>query len=384
MESAASIRAVPAVAAFDATDHIAEYGFVRADPESLAAARKLVDEVAKAAQVAIGERLKIDTACRNPYRDSVQIGGAEVKFAMVADVFRPGVVSAHIDRVFGEGKRERPDRDVLNAKIAREVAALIQPFGYELAGVEAHRDGSLARVAVRDPVYAAEAAKKRGVALEVTRDIDFATALARVTENKSDTGVRWVSSPEKTVIIEQHVEKLAEQAVQAVRDSLRGSVAGGNSPFSKSKEVFAWASAAVVDRQRLGLRWKSFRVPMAAKIQIASNDAIMSSVQQQCPATEATLDQAAFMKHYRETVARHLRANPDLRAALVTEVYEYFGSRSTRGTVVVCGADALRPWYKRMLGLGKPKQQALPAPVAEPPKPVVVGPVALPGQSSTT
>ncbi len=399
VENAASIRSQAVVAAFDATDHVAEHGFTIANAEALEAARGLCKGITDDAIHAIDRHFgEMKAMGQNPYRDRCRLDGQDLRFVTVVEISASDAMAQRFDRAFSESTGlPRPKLPIFMSKVESEIRKALQAHGFELAACEHHDDGTLARVAVRDPVYAVEAANVRG--LPPAQDLEAGLQRLRTLPSssaKADLGIQSLKSAEKLPEVLAFVDEMAVRAVETTRAHLQAMITAGLSPFTTDSGWHRPGRCFVVDQSRVFEHSDNdVRALKSATVVIERNDAIMNRFERTF-GDDVTVRSENFLQYVAVAVGQRLMQHPELRAALVAPAKENFNGVEAVALTVFCvddpppsaaaaqGRAFLRHLLDRLLMRSSrqaPAPPALPAPERQP-QALLIPPVELPRRES--
>lgn len=383
MNTAASLRAIPAVAAFDTTDQLAAYGFKVADPRALELARKLVDDVVSETLRVVDQHFTgMKTIGQNPYRDTVSIARQEVRYAALVQVFDHGWLPSRVDQVFSEPGLPRPALANLHQRIVAELGKKLEVHGFELMGSEQHRDGTLSQIAVRDPLYAHDAATQARTAALDGLD-GLATALMTLANSDSaPMGIRNMSGATTAAEIGTFVNTFVDTALIAVRDHLQGVMNAGGSPYEDTPVGYQKRYTHIIDKSQVRTWRQTCKIKKSAIIRLADYESTCEGFERRFLG-RATIDRDAFVMYLASAVGKRLQSYPELRAAAVCLANGKFGQayEGWRLVGVFTPEPRTGPIKRAWQALfGKPKTLALPPPerlalaAAAKPAPIEIGP----------
>ncbi len=381
------VRAQSAVQAFDFREILKEYGFSTGTKADVDAARQVVDGLVRDADTVMTTMVTdCDELGQNPYKRNVQVGGANVDFAMEIPLFPAGELGARINRVFIENEERKgrpvPDHLVLATKVKEGIAALARDAKYEVCCIDLHQDGAPQRIVLRDPAYAAEAATRtvenKGPDISDVGRILAAERIAQLDHSAETMGIIGPASTAQVQSLRATVKALVDGAVSEITQRLQALDANEVSPFASTpfrffgkkidhvnNDVVSWGWGRSIDKPVVVDVFNHYRISEALQQNVASHTKLVG---QNVPSHTKFVDEYKFGDHVRRALVERLKSVPNLPLAAITTDR----GDSYQQTRVVLVAHEV---WARANGVA-----LLPAPEKALPAPEAIAPVILPAK----
>ncbi len=368
------VRQLGAVQAFDHTQKLAEYGFEVGTLGDLAKARDLVAAMVSDAETEINALITAHRELdQNPYKPTVAVGGAEIKYAMEVRLFDANELTHRIDQAFSSEEeratRNRPKNDVLGAKIKRELTKLAEAAHYEVVAIDKHDDGSPARIVLRDPDYAREATARepKPPALAELGSLLAASANESATSlSREALGCSKTTSSEALTAVRNAALAIVEESVAKVADHIAASRSAQLSPFNREParltgEILYCNEAFV---RRSGFKRTGYVDRPVVIALVRDRDITWRLRSLVDTATHQAVEDDKFRSYVRAAIAARLSAVEGLPLACIS--YHRADSGEPLRAVLTDPTLSRTPsLWQRVMTLGRAKEQpvrALPAP----------------------
>ncbi len=307
MDSAAAIRSLPAVAAFQDGNLFEAYGLARTDVEALAAARAAVDTYVDRLDAAVTAHFSaMKESGQNPYLPSVELVDEKFRFATLVELPAPHDLYSVPDAT----------GSVLFKRAIELFGERLRTHGFELAKAGETRYGRTCAV-IRDRVYVEEATKQALAADDGLRLV-------------GDVGIRGPVNAEQMRAVRQIASDFCTTAMEHIAVQLRGMYAGGGTPFGHADYELPSEHLTVVDNTKVKRGKRDF-VPGGLPVVVARLADLWRATD-----AHTSVDHTVFLAFLGANLAERLRQRPDLKAAAIATTGIGY---HLQDVVVVCAED---------------------------------------------